>query len=470
MLFDSPAYKNVICLGLVVDASGEKMSKSKGNVLDPWLIFDSVGADALRWYFVTGSAPGVAKRASVDLVREGSRGLFNTLWNTLKFFVLYANADGIGAPDDVPLSRRSDFDRWAVSRLHQVIGEVGARLEAYDAQAAGRAIESFVDELSNWYVRLSRDRFWGSQLSDDKRAAFRTLYECLCGVALLLAPFTPFLAESMFAHLAMKEAPDSIHLASWPAADAAKIDADLVGAMRAAQLAVELGRQARASAKIKTRQPLPAAYVRPRTAREEAGLRRFRELVLEELNVKDLHVVGLDAQFIEYALRPNLPRLGPRFGKKMGSIRGALQRADARAIVAAVAAKQPFEISSDGETFTLEPDDVLVDSKSAQGFAFAEADGMLVALDTRVDRALLLEGIAREVVRAVQDARKRAGLQVSDRIRLRVDGLGDAAAAIAQWGSYIAGETLATDFNGAPFDPQLTVQGDGFTVSIAKTT
>ena len=466
LLFASPAYRNVICLGLVVDAKGEKMSKSRGNVLDPWLVFDTLGADALRWYFLTGSAPGVAKRASIETIREGSRGLLNTLWNTLKFFVLYANEDAIGVPADVALEQRPDMDRWAVARLHEVIGDVSDRLEAYDAQGAGRTIEAFVDELSNWYVRLSRNRFWGAQLTPDKSAAYRTLYECLSAVALLLAPFVPFLAESIHQHLGAG-ASQSVHLARWPSSDAARIDAELLAAMRAAQSAIDIGRQARAAAKIKTRQPLPAAYVRARDRSADAALRRFRALILEELNVKDLQVVGLDAQFIDYALRPNLPRLGPRFGKKIAAVRSALHAADARAIAAAVANRQSFEVNANGETFTLEPDDVLVDSKSAQGFAFAEGDGMLVALDTRIDRALELEGVAREIVRAVQDARKQAGLRVSDRIKLRIDAAGDRAEAIARWRDYIAGETLAVELNGAPFDPLLEVPGRDFSIAIA---
>jgi len=466
LLFDSPAYRNVICLGLVVDAKGEKMSKSRGNVFDPWLVFDTLGADALRWYFLTGSAPGVAKRASIELIREGSRGLTNTLWNTLKFFVLYANEDAIGVPPNVPLDQRPDMDRWAVARLHELIGMVTQRLEAYDAQSAGRAIEAFVDELSNWYVRLSRDRFWGAQLTTDKSAAYRTLYECLSGIALLLAPFVPFLAESMHQHLNMPGA--SIHLASWPESNAARIDVGLLTAMRTAQNAVDLGRQARAGAKIKTRQPLPSAFVRARDPADDAALQRFRSLILEELNVKDVRIVGLDAEFIEYALRPNLPRLGPRFGKKIGAVRSALSAADARAIAAAVARRQPFDVGANGETFTLQPDDVLVDSKSAPGFAFAEGDGMLVALDTRIDRTLVLEGTAREIVRAVQEARKQAGLRVSDRIRLKIDASGDCAEAVVRWREYITAETLAVELNGAPFDPLVEIPGTDFSISLAR--
>ncbi len=445
MLFDSPAYTNVICLGHVVDAKGEKMSKSKGNVLDPWRIFDVLGADALRWYLFTSSPPGADKRVSEELVRDGSRTLFNTLWNTLKFFVLYANADGIGHPEAVPLASRPDMDRWAAARAEELTAEVTRRLERYDAQGAGRAIEAFVDELSNWYVRLSRDRFWGATLSDDKRSAYCTLYDCLVRVSLLLAPFTPFLAESLYQALAVSvdlQARESVHLEPWPQAGAG--DADLVAAMRVAQEVVDLGRRARAAAKIRTRQPLPLAYVRPRRAEDATALARFRHLVLDELNVKDVQAVGLDAAFIEYAARPNLPRLGPRFGKKLGALRAALSSADPRSVAKAVAAGRPVEISANGEAFTLEPDDVLVDSKSAAGYASAEDDGMLVALDVRIDRALTLEGLAREVVRAVQDARKQAGLQVTDRIRLRLQCDDEYREAVERWRDYIAEQTLAT--------------------------
>ncbi|HLW38069.1 MAG TPA: isoleucine--tRNA ligase [Candidatus Eremiobacteraceae bacterium] len=472
MLFDSPAYKNVICLGHVVDAAGEKMSKSRGNVLNPAVIFDSLGADALRWYFFTGSPPGEAKRVSVDLVEDGSHRLMRTLWNTAKFFTMYALADDIGLPEDVPLAHRTDMDRWAVGELQRLTRDVTAALERYDALSAGRAIERFVDDLSNWYVRLSRDRFWGGELTTDKRAAYRTLYESLTRVTLLLAPFTPFLAESLYQALVMpvdSAAPESVHLNSWPAAELRVVDEPLLQAMGVARHAVDLGRQARAAAKVKTRQPLSRAYVRLRSPADEAALRKFQQLVLDELNVKALEVVGLDAQFIEYALRPNLPRLGPRYGKQLAQLRAALAAADPRTVAAAVATGKAFEIGSDGQTFELEPDDVLVDSKSAHGFAFAEADGMLVALDTRVDRPLYLEGLAREIVRAVQEARKQGGMDVSDRIYLRVDAQADHAGALEQWHDYIAGETLALQLNGAAFTPSFqTETPDGLKIALAK--
>jgi len=472
LLFDSPAYKNVICLGHVVDSAGEKMSKSRGNVIDPAVIFDTLGADALRWYFFTGSPPGEAKRVSLDLVEDGSHKLINTLWNTAKFFTMYANADGVGMPSDVQLSQRTDLDRWMVASCEQLTADVTRLLERYDALAAGRAIERFVDDLSNWYVRLSRDRFWGGGESASKNAAYRTLYESLTRVTLLLAPFTPFLAESLYLYLVKPvdaAAPDSVHLCTWPQANASAIDEALLQAMGVAKQAVDLGRQARAAAKVKTRQPLGVAHVRARTPSDDAALARFRELVLEELNVKDLKVVGLDAKFIEYALRPNLPRLGPRYGKQMQAVRAALAAADARAVAAAVAAGKPFEVGADGQTFTLEPEDVLVDSKSAHGFAFAEGDGMLVALDTRLTRELQLEGLAREAVRAVQDARKQAGLDISDRIQLRIDAQGDMAEAVTTFRDYIMGETLATGLNGAAFEPSFRSESvDGMRIALSR--
>ena len=461
--FAAPTYRNVVCLGHVVDERGEKMSKSKGNALDPWEIFDALGADALRWYFFGSSAPGSAKRVTVEIVREGSKALSVTLWNTLNFFTLYANDDGIGIPADVPVAKRPDMDRWAVARLDGLVGETTRRLEAYDAQGAARAIERFIDELSTWYVRLSRERFWAAGRTADKAAAYRTLYECLATLASLLAPFAPFLAESLYQILVRAldaNAPESVHLAPWPRTSSERADAELVVAMRVAQETVDLGRQVRAGAKVKTRQPLPVAYVRPRNLADADALRRFRQLVLDELNVKDLQVVGMDAQFIEYALRPNLPRLGPRFGKKLAALRQALAGADARAVAAAVTAGREFEVSANGEVFKLEPDDVLVDSKSAQGFASAESDGMLVALDTRIDDALAKEGLAREVVRAIQDARKQKALHIADRIVAKLSADAGYASAIALWQAYIKEQTLATEIEVTP--------GDGLTVSVEK--
>ena len=473
MISDSPAYRNVICLGHVVDAKGEKMSKSKGNILDPYGIFDELGADPLRWYFYTGSPPGSAKRISLELVNDGSHALFRTLWNSAKFFTMYANADGIGVPADVPFESRNELDRWALGRLNELIDGVTSDLEGYDAQSAGRSIEQFADELSNWYVRLSRDRFWKAVSAEDQASAYRTLYQCLTGVTALLAPFVPFLAESLYQSLVRSvdsSAPESVHLALWPVASRGQIDSELLAEMRTVRTAVDLGRQARASAKVKTRQPLAAAFVRARTRVDEEALKRFRQLVLDELNVKDVQVVGVDAAFIEYALRPNLPRLGPRYGKRIGSLRSALANADARAVAEAVAAGKNFEVSNNGEVFALEPDDVLVDSKSAQGFAFAEDDGMLVALDTRLDRPLILEGIAREMVRSIQDARKAAGLDISDRINLRVEAKdNDVSEALSTWRDYIAEQTLATDINGAPFDPSYSTQADDWSIELART-
>jgi isoleucyl-tRNA synthetase len=460
MLFDKPAFKNVICLGHVVDANGEKMSKSKGNILDPYSIFDTLGADALRWYFFTGSAPGAVKRVSTELVADGARGFINTVWNTAKFFVMYANAEGVGVPEDVALDRRSDMDRWALSALNTTVRNVTVHLEQYNAQAAGREIDAFVDGLSNWYIRLSRDRFWGSSQSPDAKAAFRTLYECLTGVTALLAPFMPFLAESLYSYLVApmdSAAPASVHLAPWPVAG--PIDDEIVAQMDVVRRAVELGRQARATSKIKMRQPLSCAYIRAGSNDSDAALRRFRTLVLDELNVKDVQVVGIDASFIEYALRPNLPRLGPRFGKDLGALRKAIAAADPRTVAVAAASGKNFDVATDGRTFSLEPDDVLVDSKSAHGFAFAEADGMLVALDTRLDEALELEGWAREIVRAVQDARKAAGFDVSDRIALTIVAEGEAHSAATEWKDYIVEQTLATTWS---------LERGEFAVSVSK--
>jgi len=461
--FPAPTYRNCVCLGHVVDERGEKMSKSKGNVLDPWEVFDSLGADALRWYFFVASPPGVVKRASVDLVREGTGKFLNTVWSTVNFFTLYANDDRIGIPPDVPLTQRADMDRWAAARLEDLTLDVTRRLELYDAQGAARAIETFVDELSNWYVRLSRDRFWASGDTPDKRAAYRTLYECLCSVAVLLAPFTPMLSESLYQMLVRAldpKAAESVHLTGWPAARQERSDRALVEAMSAAQEAVDLGRQVRAATKIKNRQPLALALVRPRTSGDADALTRFRPLILDELNVKDLQVVGIDAEFIEYALRPNLPRLGPRFGKRLDALRTALTSADARAVARAVAAGEKFSVHANGEVFELDPDDVLVDSKSAAGYASAEADGMLLALDTRITPELAKEGLAREIVREIQDARKRAALHISDRISAVVEAPPDYSAAIAAWSDYIKEQTLATKIDVKP--------GDELAVTVTK--
>jgi isoleucyl-tRNA synthetase len=440
------SYRNVISLGHILDGNGQKMSKSKGNVVDPWTVLDQHGADATRWYMYTASPPGNARRFSEDLVAETTRRFLSTLWNTYSFFVMYANLadfDPVAEPTDD--EEPTELDRWARSELHSTVQRVTEALEAYELSDAARPIEQFVEGLSNWYVRRSRRRFWRSGDDADSRVALRTLYESLVTVSKLLAPFTPFVAESLYRNLVgerLEGADDSVHLARWPDADEAAIDETLSAEMEVVQRMVSLGRAARSSAQLRVRQPLGTAALVPRTEAERTALVRLAPLIADELNVKTVDVLKDGGDRVAYKLRPNLPVLGPKFGREVGKIRGALDAADAPPIVRAMRAGEPVQL---GE-FELGGGDILVGVEAAEGWAAAEDGGYVALLDTTITEELRSEGFARELVRRLQDLRREADLEVSDRIEVRFASDGPAVAqAFAEHGTYIAEETLALE-------------------------
>lgn len=485
LVSDQVAYRNCICLGHIVDEHGRKMSKSVGNIVDPWEVFDAVGADALRWYLSARIAPGARKRISVGLVREVAQTFINTWWNTYSFFVLYARLDGVDVTADAPtLARRAEIDRWALALLERTVGEVTACLDAYDAQGAGQAIESFVDQLSNWYVRRNRRRFWKAQAGEDKLSAYATLYECLDAANRLMAPFMPFTAEAVYANLVRAVAPDapqSVHAAAWPEVDEARRDEALIADFEAVQQVVALGRAARSASQVRVRQPLPRLLVRAPDAAAEKAIARLEAHVLEELNVKRLEVLAAeDADLVDHRIRPNLPRLGKRHGKLIPAIRRALSEGPEsmrREIARAAANGENCRLEVEGQTLELEPDDLLVESVSAQGYACAEDAGYLVGLDTRVDEPLRREGLARELVRTVQEARKQAGLEVSDRIRLKITGSDEMATALRAHRAYVMEETLASELEGedgesaafaAAYETEHQLDGEHWSIGLAR--
>ena len=445
LVSDSVAFRNVICLSHLVDKDGKKMSKSQGNIVDPYEVFDKIGADALRWYFTARVAPDVQKRVSLDIVADVAGTFLNTLWNTYSFFVTYANLDKVDLSRGVPAARRPEADRWILSLLHDTVGRATAALDAYDAQTAGEAIERFVDRLSNWYVRRNRRRFWKSEAGADKQAAYLTLYECLTTANRLMAPFMPFLAEAQYQNLVRGvngDAPLSVHMEPWPQADAALIDRELLDQMAAVQRIVALGRAARSQGKLKVRQPLGRLLVRTPDEAARKAAETHRDQILEELNVKALEFIPPDAALVQYRLKPNLPRLGKRYGKLIPAIRSALEEADGRAIAAACASGRTFTLRVGADTLTFEPEDVLVETHSAEGFTSAEEAGFLAALDTRLTPELLREGLAREITRAIQEARKQASLRIEERIVLSLAGSAAVRAAFAAHQASIAEETL----------------------------
>ena len=433
LLFDRSSYREVVCLGLLLDEDGRKMSKSLGNIVDPWEVVGEYGADALRWYFFASKQPWEGYEFSTERVGEGVRLFLKQLWSTYGFYVLYANANGIdGAPAADP---STPLDRWALSRLAATTEAVGERLDAYDATTAARAIADFVDDLSNWYVRRSRRRFW-----DGDASAFATLHRCLVTVAKLLAPFTPFITDELYDNLDGSLA--SVHLADFP--DPGERDLELEQAMAVARETVRLGLSARAGAKLKVRQPLREAVV-VAEGREREAIERLADVVRDELNVKELRFVERADELGSYEVKPNYRTLGPRFGKRMPDVARAVAELDAADVAGALREGRTVAISLDGSPEDVGPDDLQLRLEPLEGYQLEREGSHAVALELALDDELRREGLAREVVHAVQNARKAAGLEVEDRIALRLGGdpgLLDAARAHEP---YVAGETLAVE-------------------------
>ena len=444
LLYDSPAFKNVICLGHVVDEKGAKMSKSKGNVVEPLPAFDKFGADTVRWYMFTATEPGDVKRFSERLLLEAQRGFVNTLWNVYSFFVLYANLDKPNLENAPAVSERPELDRWLLSSLEGLKKTVNDALEVYDARGAGLALEKFVESLSNWYVRRNRRRFWTQDGVVDT-AAYATLHTALVTVAKLAAPFTPFLTEAIYQNLVRSvdsSAPESVHLCDYPEFDSSLFDAKLVNEMDAVLRVVDLGRAARGQANVKLRQPLSEVMIRARGAADALALEKFSATIAEELNVKAVKLLEAGTSLVSYSLKPNLPTLGKKYGKNIPAIRTALQTGDAATIAKHVQDGASFTLETSDGAFTLEAADVLVDAVSPEGYAAVEQDGFLVAFSTTLTRDLVLEGLAKDLQRAVQQARKDAGLEVSNHITLRAELNGDLLEALQTWQATILSETL----------------------------
>ena len=418
LLFDKAPFKNVLVQGLVQDENGQKMSKSKGNAVDPMEALQKFGADPLRWYFYTNSAPWLPSRFHEKAVIEGQKKFFSTLWNTYAFYVLYANIDSFD-PTKYQLDRcaLTVMDRWLLSRLNTAVKGVDENLSAYKVPEAARVLQDFVDELSNWYVRRSRERFWAQGMEEDKVAAYMTLYTALVTTAKIAAPMAPFMTEEIYRNLVCsvdKDAPESVHLCRWPAYDAGRVDPQLEQDMDEVLKVVTLGRAARNLANRKNRQPLSCLYTDA-----SAGLGElYQEIIKQELNVKDLQFLSDMSQFISYTFKPQLRLLGQKFGKKLGEVRTALQNLDG-----AAAKKQLDDTGSltltlsDGEV-SLTAEEVLIDTAQKEGFTSVSDRGLTVVLDTTLTPELEEEGFVREIVSKLQSMRKDAGFHVTDHIQV----------------------------------------------------
>ncbi len=464
MLFDRTAFKNVISLGHILAEDGSKMSKSRGNVADPWEVFNAHGADATRWNMYTASPPGNSRRFSVGLVGETVRKFMNTLWNTYSFFVTYANLSEweLGAKTDFA-DEQSLMDRWVLSELHTLIRDVTEALEQYDVLGATRPIAAFVDSLSNWYVRLNRRRFW-----DGDPAALNTLHTVLVNVSKLLAPATPFIAEEIYQNLVADvdaSAADSVHLSRWPIFDAAFIDEQLNTDMALAQRVTSLGHSARQAANLKVRQPLAKVIVRMRSDEERDRLLAVRSLVLDELNVKELSFADEAGDLVDVQVFPYPRQLGQKYGSGFPKIRQAMAGMDQLELASKLDANEVVIIEADGESYEVTAEDVEVRSTPRAGFSVAEASGYLVAVTTELDTALEQEGYARELVRRIQQLRKDAALDISDRIVTYIIDSDLVHHVLDQFGDYVREETLTVDL--VQVHPE---QGDSVPPHLPKTT
>jgi isoleucyl-tRNA synthetase len=455
LVFDRSAYDTVLCLGIILAEDGRRMSKHLGNILDPFELMYRHGADALRWFMLASGNPWAARRVGHDALDEVVRKVLLTVWNTASFHVLYANAGGWepGVAEVAPPADRPLLDRWALSRLHATVRDVDAALEGFDPTTAGRRVAELVDDLSNWYVRRSRRRFW-----DGDPAALTTLHECLTTITRLLAPFTPFLAdelhERLVADLRADAAGGSVHLQRWPVTDVALLDPVLDEQVALVRRLVELGRAARAGSAVKTRQPLGRALVASPGWDALPGPLRLE--VADELNVRALESLTGAGDLVDVSVRPQFRALGRRFAQRTKPVADAIAAADAASLVTALRADGRAWVEVDGEPVDVSPDDVQVNETPREGWAVSASGADTVALDLELTDELRRAGVARDVVRAVQDARKAAGLHVSDRIELwwEADSDGLEAAALREAAAQLAGEVLAvTVEEGGPAAP-----------------
>ena len=469
-LFDSPAFLNCIVLGHVQDKEGRKMSKHIGNVVDPWVLLDNQGADAVRWYFYTSSMPWLPNRFSAEAVSESQRKYMGTFWNTYAFYILYADIDNFD-PTRHKLVRDNltPMDRWILSRLNTLIGHVEAYLDDLKMTEAGREMQDFMDDLSNWYVRRCRERYWGKDMTADKEAAYMTLYTVLKTMALISAPFTPFMSETMYQNMVRtvdKSAPESIHLCDWPHKDESFIDPELEANMAAVLDIVVLGRSARNAANIKNRQPVASMYVQGKALPD-----MYVSIIADELNVKEVRFVDDASSFISYRVKPQLKTLGPRYGKLLPKINQYLAgEGVGNAVVAAHNRGENYKFDIDGTEISLAAEDVLVSTEENAVFVTVTEHDLSVVLDTNLTPELIEEGFVREIVSKVQTMRKEAGFEVTDHIVLSHHGNSLIESIFAKHGAEIAADTLADSIKlgSAGYVKDWEINGESVTLGVEK--
>ena len=417
-LFGKTPFENCIVLGHVLDGKGQKMSKSKGNGVDPMLLLNTVGADATRWHFYTVSAPWLPTRLSLENVQETQRGFLSTLWNVYSFYVLYAEIDKFNPLEYANFKLTNVMDKWIISKLNTLVKEVDEKLDKYDITAAALTIENFTDELSNWYVRRNRERYWGSDLSDEKIGAYVTLYKVLTTLCKIAAPFVPFITEEIYQNLVVgldSKAPESVHLCLWPEVDESVIDKKLENEMDLAYKIVKLGRSARNSANIKNRQPLSEILISINTLPEY-----YSEIVKEELNVKKVELGAEMSEYVDFEIKPNLPVLGKQYGKLIPKIKQAISEKNQMDLANTVKNGGVEYIEVEDTQIELNADNLLITMQGKEGFAFSGEGEIGVVLDTHITQELKEEGYVREILSKVQNMRKEKEFEVLDRITLYV--------------------------------------------------
>ena len=471
LIFNKAPYKNVIVLGHVQDENGQKMSKSKGNAVDPFDALEKYGADAIRWYFYINSAPWLPNRFHGKAVTEGQRKFMGTLWNTYAFFVLYANIDEFDATKyELEYDKLSVMDKWLLSKMNTMVKDVDNNLANYRIPEAARALQEFVDDMSNWYVRRSRERFWAKGMEQDKINAYMTLYTALVTVSKAAAPMIPFMTEEIYQNLVRSidaDAPESIHLCMFPEVHEEQIDPELEENMEHVLKLVVMGRACRNTSNIKNRQPIGQMFVKAGFSLPEF----YQEIVADELNVKNIKFTDDVRDFTSYTFKPQLKTVGPKYGKMLGGIKAALDNVDGNAAMDEVNETGALKLDVNGQEITLFREDLLIDTAQIEGYVSEDDNGITVVLDTNLTEELLEEGFVREIISKIQTMRKEADFEVMDRIRVTYDGTEKAETIFEKYSTVISGEVLADSLvkaQPAGYVKEWKINGEAVTMGVEK--
>ncbi len=471
LLFNSPCYKNVIVLGLVQDENGQKMSKSKGNAVDPFDALQKFGADAIRWYFYINSAPWLPNRFHDKAVMEGQRKFMGTLWNTYAFFVLYANIDNFNASEhELEHKTITVMDKWILSKLNSCVKETDEDLASYKITEAAKCLQDFVDDLSNWYVRRSRERFWAKGMEQDKINAYMTLYTCLVTICKAAAPMIPFMTEEIYQNIVRsidKDAPESIHLCDYPVCDESMVDKKLENDMDEVLDIVVLGRAARNACNIKNRQPIATMFVKAETEVSDF----YKDIVADELNVKNVEFRSDVRSYTTYTFKPQLKTVGPKYGKVLGKIKEALGTLDGNSAMDRINAGESLKFDFDGTEVVLSKEDLLIEMNSEEGFVEQSDGKVTVVLDTNLTPELIEEGFVRELISKIQTMRKEAGFEVMDKITVYIEGNDRLAKFMEDNRSFVLKEVMADSIiagKAAGYTKEWDINGEGVTLGVER--